>query len=63
MCSRCSGVDISELKECLQDNVKVGCIGECGQHVGKSFGYIKGEFIIKNSNKEFIDCAKQIYKI
>lgn len=59
VCSRCSGVNIKELKEALGDNVKSGCIGECGEHSGKSFGYIDGELVIKKSSQDFIDAAKK----
>lgn len=59
VCSRCSGVNIKELKETFGDNVKTGCIGECGEHSGKSFGYINGDLVIKKSNKDFVDAAKK----
>jgi hypothetical protein len=38
----------------------VECIGECGQHEGKSFGYINDELVIKDSEQEFFEAVKSM---
>lgn len=58
VCPNCSNVDIDELTELLDGDIEVACIGECGQHEGKSFGYINDELVIKDTEQEFFEAAK-----
>ena len=57
----CSRVNVEELQANFsEENLYVGCIGICGQHEGKSFGYINDELVVKDSSSEFIEAAKLI---
>lgn len=58
VCPTCSNVDVDKLEELVPDNVEVECIGECGQHEGKSFGFINDELVIKDSEEEFFEAVK-----
>ena len=58
VCSACSNVDVNKLEEVAPDNVAVLCIGECGKHEGKSFGFINDELVIKDSEEEFFEAVK-----
>lgn len=59
VCEACSNVDIDKLGEIVpKDQLEVECIGECGQHEGKSFGYINDELVIKESEEEFLAAVK-----
>ncbi len=60
VCPTCSNVDVDKLEELVPDNVEVECIGECGQHEGKSFGYINDELVIKDSEQEIFEAVKSM---
>lgn len=55
VCPNCTDVDIDKLEELVPGNVEVECIGECGQHEGKFFGYINDELVIKETEEEFFE--------
>lgn len=61
VCAGCSGVDIELLeKKFGKENIKVGCIGECGGRDGIIVGYAKGEFIEADTDEEFIEKIESI---
>lgn len=60
VCPTCSNVDVDKLEELAPDNVEVECIGECGQHEGKSFGFINDELVIKDNEEEFFEAVKAV---
>lgn len=61
ICPACSNVDAGKVKEIVpEDQVDTGCISECGQHEGKSFGYIGDELVIKDTEQEFLAAVKTI---
>lgn len=63
ICPSCSNVDSSMLEGIVPSGkLTVECIGECGQHEGKSFGYINDELVIKDSQDEFIAAVKAANK-
>ena len=55
VCPNCTDVDIDKLEELVPGNLEVECIGECGQHEGKFFGYINDELVIKETEEEFFE--------
>lgn len=55
VCPNCTDVDIEKLEELVPGNLEVECIGECGQHEGKFFGYINDELVIKETEEEFFE--------
>jgi len=55
VCPNCTDVDIDKLEELVPGNLEVECIGECGQHEGKFFGYINDELVIKETEQEFFE--------
>jgi len=60
VCSVCSNVDIDKLRDVVfEEDIEVGCIGECGLHDGKIFGYIDNELIIKDNHEEFIEAIRK----
>ncbi|WP_378956969.1 hypothetical protein [Pelosinus sp. sgz500959] len=58
VCPNCSNVNVNELEKLIPGNLEVECIGECGQHEGKFFGYINDELIIKDTEQEFFESVK-----
>ncbi|CUH95822.1 hypothetical protein P22_1902 [Propionispora sp. 2/2-37] len=62
VCPNCSNVDLEKLHAFLPENeLTEECIGECGQHEDKSFGYIDEELVIKETEEEFINAVKAVY--
>lgn len=62
ICPNCSNVDSSLLEDIVpEDELELECIGECGQHDDKSFGYINDELVIKDTEAEFIAAVKAVY--
>ncbi|AIF51085.1 hypothetical protein [Pelosinus sp. UFO1] len=59
VCPNCTDVDIDKLEELVPGNLEVECIGECGQHEGKFFGYINDELVIKETEEEFFEEVKK----
>ncbi|MEG6586924.1 DUF1450 domain-containing protein [Dendrosporobacter sp. 1207_IL3150] len=60
VCPTCSNVDLEKITAILNENdIEVDCIGECGQHENKSFGYINDELVIKDTEEEFLEAIKQ----
>jgi uncharacterized protein YuzB (UPF0349 family) len=59
VCPNCTDVDIEKLEELVPGNLEVECIGECGQHEGKFFGYINDELVIKETEEEFFEEVKK----
>ncbi|GMB00281.1 hypothetical protein [Pelosinus sp. IPA-1] len=55
VCPNCTDVDIDKLEELVPGNLEVECIGECGQHEGKFFGYINDELVVKETEEEFFE--------
>lgn len=61
ICKKCSGVDVHEVKELVgKKHLDVGCIKECKNHKGKSFGFLNGELIICDTKDEFMAKIKEI---
>ena len=59
ICPNCSHVDSSKLESIVASGeISVECIGECGQHEGKSFGFINDSLVIKDTEAEFIQAVK-----
>jgi uncharacterized protein YuzB (UPF0349 family) len=59
ICPTCSSVSADNLKKIISaDRIEEGCIGECGQHEGKYFGYIEDKLVIKDTEEEFIQEVK-----
>lgn len=61
VCPNCSNVNVDELEELIPGNLEVECIGECGQHEGKFFGYIDDELVIEDTEEEFFEAVKSKY--
>ena len=56
VCKRCSGFDVTELKGKVKSkDYTTGCIGKCGQHEGKVFGFLNGEFTVCDTKEEFFE--------
>jgi len=63
ICEKCSNVNIEELKKSIPtDKLKVVCIAECWKYKDKAYGYFDDEFIVKDTEKEFIEAAKDYSK-
>lgn len=63
VCSNCSNVDVDVLVETFsEDLVEVNCLGQCGMNPDESFGYVNEEFIIVDTEEEFIQAAKEQLK-
>ncbi|MBP2627056.1 MAG: hypothetical protein H6Q68_1767 [Firmicutes bacterium] len=60
VCPTCSNVDIDKLEKLVPGNLEVECIGECGQHEDKSFGYINDELVIEDTEEEFFESVKSM---
>ncbi len=58
VCSNCTAIDIDQLEKLIQGELEVECIGECGQHEGKFFGYIDDELVITDTEEEFFEEVK-----
>lgn len=60
VCDKCSNVNIEELKKAIPtDKLKVVCIAECWKYKDKAYGYFDDEFIVKDTENEFIEAAKE----
>ena len=58
VCGYCSNGDIDAIKTIVGDeNVEVGCIGQCGQ---KFVAYINDELIETSTEEELLDYIKRI---
>jgi uncharacterized protein YuzB (UPF0349 family) len=55
VCPTCMDIDIDELEKLVPGNLEVECIGECGQHEGKFFGYINDTLVVKDTEEEFFE--------
>jgi len=54
VCKKCSGFDVTELKGKVKSkDYTTGCIGLCGQHAGKVFGYLNGELVVCDNKDDF----------
>ncbi len=59
VCPYCSHVNVTELKNIIgEENVKTGCIGACRRFQTESVGVVNNEFIIKQTEQEFLDFCK-----
>ncbi|MDF2633872.1 MAG: hypothetical protein K0R78_746 [Pelosinus sp.] len=58
VCSNCTAIDIDQLEKLIPGELEVECIGECGQHEGKFFGYIDDELVITDTEEEFFEEVK-----
>jgi uncharacterized protein YuzB (UPF0349 family) len=59
ICPNCSSVDPDNLKKVVAvSEFEEECIGECGQHEGKYFGYIDDELVVKDTEEEFLQEVK-----
>ena len=57
ICSRCCKLSKSDVQiEAAQ--VTDRCIGVCGQHRGKYFGYVDGKLAVFENKAEFLDYIK-----
>lgn len=66
VCSRCSGINVKELKSYAEDinsKVKVGCIGKCGRKCpefsGRVHGMLDGVHIVCDTKEEFFEKIKE----
>ena len=58
VCGYCSNVDIDAIKTLVGDeNVEVGCIGQCGQEF---VAYINDELIETSTEEELLDYIKRV---
>ena len=56
VCKKCSGFDVAELKGRVKSKeYTTGCIGKCGKHQGKVFGYLNGELVVCDTKEEFFE--------
>jgi len=56
VCEHCSNIDVVELKKVVgEENVQVGCLGNCAAYKTEAYGIYKDELLVKNSSKEWID--------
>ena len=56
VCKKCSGFDVTELKGKVKSvDYTTGCIGLCGKHAGKVFGYLNGELVVCDTKEEFFE--------
>ena len=61
VCSVCSNVDLDKLRDVVfEEDLEIGCIGECGQHDDKVFGYIEEKLVIKDNHEEFIEAVRAV---
>ena len=59
VCPFCSNVDVNKIKELVgEENVKTGCIGACRSFSKEAVGKINGELVIKQTEDEFLEAAK-----
>ncbi len=55
VCSCCSNINVDYLKENLEGiEVKVGCVDNCAESSGKSFGLINGELVLADDEAAFV---------
>lgn len=55
VCPICSGIDVNKLElKFGNENVEVGCIGECGGKDGLIIGYSNGKYIEVETEEDFI---------
>jgi len=45
-----------------EDKVEVGCLGKCEPIPNKCFGFIEDDFIVTDTEEEFIELAKKSIK-
>lgn len=63
ICPCCSRVDYEKIEKMFgEDNVEVGCLGKCEPIPGKSFGFIGDDFIVTDTEEEFINLIKNHLK-
>lgn len=58
VCKNCSGFDVTELKGKVKaKDHTTGCIGKCAakcpELAGKVYGFLNGEFVVKDTKEEF----------
>ena len=59
VCNKCSNVNIDELKKVITaDKLKIVCIAECWKYKDKAYGYFDDDFVVKDTEEEFIEAAK-----
>ena len=59
ICKKCSGLEVKALKGILKEkHFSTDCIGKCAKKYpelkGKVYGYIKGDFVVCDSQTEFL---------
>lgn len=59
ICCCCSNVNVENIKTIVaEDQLKVGCIGNCEMHKDKSYGLINGEMVVTENENDFIEAVK-----
>lgn len=59
VCPYCSNINVDKLKNTIgEENVKTGCIGACRSFSKEAVGKINGELVIKQTEEEFFEDAK-----
>lgn len=58
ICSYCSNVDMEKIINIVgEENVEVGCIGQCGQEF---VAYVNDELIETSTEEELLDYIKRV---
>ena len=58
VCPYCSNINVDKLKKTIGEDVKTGCIGACRSFSKEAVGKINGELVIKQTEDEFLEAAK-----
>ncbi len=60
VCPMCSKIDYEKIeKQFGEDNVEVGCLGQCEPFEDKVFGYLGDDFTVVDTEEEFIKLAEE----
>jgi len=59
VCERCSNINIEELKKVIPaSELKLTCIAECWKYKDKAYGFFGDDFVVKDTEAEFIEAAR-----
>jgi uncharacterized protein YuzB (UPF0349 family) len=55
----CSNVILETLKSILSpEQIEVTCVFGCSSYEGKSFGFINGNLVVKDTEQDFLEAVK-----
>ena len=55
VCEHCSNIDVDQLKKAVgEENVKVGCFGNCGAYKTEAYGYVNDELFVEDNQEDWI---------